>query len=107
MSDFREELAWAAGFWDGEGHYGVNNRNQLVGRIVQASKSPLIRFQRVVGGKLYGPYTRAQSNRKPVWSLQFNGFEKVQALGAMLWIFSSRPKRQQFMTAINKWKVSH
>jgi hypothetical protein len=49
------ELAWAAGFYDGEGciychHYG--NKEKFVPRfsVSQNRKEPLFRFQKAVGG---------------------------------------------------------
>jgi len=99
------ELAWAAGFFDGEGSIGLR---QQTGRpcpyptisIGQVDPRPLERFQRAIGGhgKIYGPRQRtAPSGRpsKPFWEWQSNRFEVIQAVYALLWRFLSEPKREQ------------
>lgn len=62
------ELAWAAGFFDGEGHSRWNtNIDAVDGRraygtfaaiVAQVEREPLDRFMAAVGGlgKVYGPY---------------------------------------------------
>ena len=54
----REELAWAAGFFDGEGCFCFSEAGQYVCvSITQTEREPLDRFERAVGlGKVNGPY---------------------------------------------------
>jgi hypothetical protein len=75
----REELSWAAGFFDGEGCFSlVRNFRYPTVRIAQAEREPLERFQAAVGGigKVYGPYAPRHKDtwsRKPQYSYQITG----------------------------------
>lgn len=101
----REELAWAAGFFDGEGHVGY--REQLgAGQswavdIAQTEPNTLDRFHRAVGrGKIYGPYRHKNGRHNPYWRFTANGYERTQAIAGMLWAFLSEVKREQFAEAL-------
>lgn len=98
----REELAWAAGFFDGEGCFSyVKTARYGVATISQTSPEPLQRFQRAVGGlgKIYGPYEqkahRDRWSRKPQWSFRAQRRDDVQAIAAMLWFKLGTVKRSQ------------
>ena len=108
----REELAWAAGFFDGEGttrakpsQYtrGDKVRGVSLGLTVpQSERSVLERFNKATLnlGQIYGPYhTKAG---KPTYVLGVHDFEGVQAVIAMLWSFLSEPKRLQAQAALQK-----
>lgn len=64
----REALAWAAGFFDGEGNTSLSNRGQLTLQIGQSGDTELLdRFRITVGeGVVRGPYV-ARGGRKPVF----------------------------------------
>lgn len=108
MSNFvipsREDLAWAAGFFDGEGHIGLAttgakklNRHLHI-QVVQTEEGPLERLQTIIGGKLYGPYPHGK--RKPYKQLHIDKFEDVQHVVCLLWPWLSRPKREQVKNAL-------
>lgn len=108
MSDYREELAWAAGFFDGEGYTGCLSTSKakyqhLRMTIGQTSRTPLVRFHRAIGnlGRLTGP--TICPGRKPIWTLNINGYEYVQAVVARLWPWLCRPKRLQATTALGAY----
>ncbi len=88
----REELAWAAGFVDGEGcFYSASSKRYPRLSISQNDKEVLERFQESVGlGKIYGPYPP-----RPDFEYRLNGLEKVQAVIAMLWPWLSGKKKEQ------------
>jgi hypothetical protein len=70
------ELAWAAGFYDGEGCTYMNKQRPSM-TIAQGTKEPLERFVRAVGfGRIYGPY-KYSTNRQPHWVLYINGEKPV------------------------------
>lgn len=105
----REELAWAAGFVDGEGCFtrsGVSKRltiNQIHPYVLQ-------RFHRAVGGigKVDGPWSHPSKgpNRKPIWVYSCSSLEHLQAVYAMLYEFLSPVKREQgrlVLTQAIKW----
>jgi hypothetical protein len=97
----REELAWAAGFFDGEGCFSYTNAGRFpMIRIGQTEREPLDRFHTVVGelGKVYGPYNLQRPGRlskKPQWAFQVTGHERVQAIAALLWFKLGSTKRAQ------------
>lgn len=113
----REQLAWAAGFFDGEGHIGcvktvgkvgghVNRRLHI--NVCQTQEGPLERLQAVLGvGRIYGPYPNRDSNggqRKPYRQFHIDGVEQVQHAIAALWPWLSRPKRNQAKTAFAEFQ---
>lgn len=108
----REELAWAAGFFDGEGCFtsGAKKGSPRAGkypivRITQKDRGVLDRFRRAVClGDVRGPYTSGKT--AVIYSYDAHGVEKTQAIGAMLWRFLSRVKRTQFRTRMEAadWK---
>lgn len=112
----REELAWAAGFFDGEGSTGAYGPHHAYPRcqVAQAVDDParpeivpvtLQRFQRAVGGLGYfscaitSPAASARAQYKwHAWS-----FEHMQAVVAMLWAFLSPMKRAQMRKALKAY----
>ena len=106
--NWREELAWAAGFFDGEGctYTKVGNpktKASSIGiKVSQIHLAPLERFQRAVLGigKLYGPYnspSRAVTNASPIFKFEITGLEGCQAVMAMLWPFLCQVKKDQYL----------
>lgn len=118
MSKVDTELAWAAGFFDGEGTaYPVFSKWQ--GRTyptfrMQVSQhgdyalALLERFQTAIGGagKIYGPCCGAATapSRKPHWKPRYiwtiQGIVKCQSVYSQLWSFLGPCKRDQIFTAV-------
>jgi len=96
----REELSWAAGFFDGEGNtnYQTGSR-QIQLKVPQTDPTVLYRFlQAVRQGKVCGPYPYnpvKYPNAKPRYVYQTWRFEDTQAVIAILWFKLSRAKRIQ------------
>src|SRR5438874_2443181 len=98
----REALAWAGGFFEGEGCI-VNGRYSATGGIrsgialsaAQTSLEPLERLMEAVGlGTINGPrLPKSQFSRAPLWTWQVGGFEKTQAVIAMLWPYLSARRK--------------
>lgn len=104
------ELAWAAGFFDGEGTTCVSGYTIKLS-ITQAGEyavASLTRFSNAVGGlgAIGGPYEHKPGPngkpRKPMYYLNITGFEKVQAVIAMLWKYLGTQKKLQAAEAIKK-----
>jgi hypothetical protein len=107
----REELAWAAGFFDGEGtsratpsRYKRGDKVQGVQlhlSIGQCDRDVLDRFKKAVLnlGFVYGPYQK-KNRDKPYYAFHSQGFEQTQAIMAMLWPFLSDIKRAQAKKAM-------
>lgn len=108
----REELAWAAGFFDGEGHITAR-RNSPRSRtlhilIPQTDPRVLYRFKNAVLG--IGKVSDTPSvnlmhpNWKPRWNYWAGSFENCQAIAIMLWPFLSEVKRDQVTVALQEIK---
>jgi len=102
MNFIQTELAWAAGFFDGEGSCHISKDNKKDGRkykylivsLTQNNIQPLERFQKAVLGlgNINGPHTKGGSW---TYKLAFNNFEDAQAVVGFIWKFLSPPKRNQ------------
>lgn len=109
----REELAWAAGFFDGEGHCGYRNITNgypyhTIHRAISLSvgqryEEPLLRFQIAVLG-LGKIYYRKDALSKPKFSWRTGKWENVQAISVMLWPFLCSIKQHQIYEAMNKYQ---
>lgn len=110
----REELAWAAGFADGEAYIGCTGRKdrpnkRLVISIAQVQPDPLVRFVDLFGGNIFGPYRSSHANGRPAYQYQLHGLESVQAAVAAMWPFLSEPKKLQAKNALvryREWEAS-
>lgn len=99
----REWLAWAAGFYDGEGCTVVKNRGCGIAiAISQKDSEVLHRFRNAVLnlGYVNGPHINTWSP-DGMYQYQVSNFEHCQAVIAMLWPFLSSIKRNQAVVAIN------
>lgn len=98
------ELAWAAGFFDGEGCTcnGKTPGGRLQFRISvgQTDIRPLERFLAAVGaGTINGPYYAGVKNRKPRWDWIARGQDGM-AVCEKLFPYLSEPKQEQMLAAI-------
>jgi hypothetical protein len=102
----REQLAWAAGFFEGEGCIGLNHtsgkqRPQLVLSVGQVDPWPMERFVEAVGiGASRYVETRWAPTQQNVYRYRIVSFEKVQAVVAMLWPWLSPRRKQQYRTML-------
>lgn len=117
----REELAWAGGFYSGEGSTGLS-RFSTAGKngkkrkywkrypsmqIAQVgSPETLDRFNSAIGGlgKVYGPYGPYANNKQPYYQFQLYNVEKVTATIEMLWPFLSTAKQEQAAAVLKQYK---
>lgn len=104
----RENLMWAAGFFDGEGSTSPqkdrHGKHRAVIQINQVDSEALYRFRDAVGhGKVYGPYKETRGHQD-FYHFAATSFEDVYAIVAKLWGFIGTPKRKQMMRAL---RVDH
>lgn len=105
---WREELAWSAGLFDGEGWVGVVDTPKQTRppfarlSVIQADRRVLDRFRETVGvGRVFGPYRNyGGPDRKPRFDFSAVHLPQVQAIVAMLWAFLSPVKREQARAAL-------
>ena len=102
----RQELAWAAGFFEGDGCFSYSTSIRGVcAAILQRDREVLDHFLAIVGvGKVYGPYERPEGGLggKPFFQYRAHGFEKTQAIVAMLWFKLGTAKRKQAIAVLAK-----
>ena len=93
------ELAWAAGFFEGEGTVALNGsapRLWLPQASAQGIPEVLARFQAAVGGlgSISGPYVLKNPwSKLPQYRWGLSRFEHVQAVIAMFWPWMSARRR--------------
>lgn len=98
----KEQLAWAAGLFDGEGHfraqYYKNKPHQLRVSFSQKDPEVLYKLQSLFGGNIYKPknYNHYQ------YLLSKN--DKALNVMAQLWPWLGSKKRQQFKEAMIKFR---
>jgi rRNA maturation protein Nop10 len=103
------ELAWASGFFDGEGHLsGISEKAVRRPRtaicVSQIETTSLYRLQRAFGfGVVYGPYKRRPPHND-VYQFVIRDFEHSQAAVAMMWPWLGEPKRQQAIGVFRRVK---
>lgn len=99
----RENLAWAAGFFDGEGHTRHDKKKRTIRIQIPQTKSPelLLKFKGAVGvGVVRGPYKRGKENWSDYWAYSASSFQDVQAVVAFMWPWLGRVKKQQAIDAL-------
>ena len=106
------ELAWAAGFFDGEGTVFVNHQKRVphparknparyditspVISVSQVEYQPLERFAKAVAGrKPTGPYKQKTENSRAYYRWDACGRPSVLRILGLLWPYMSQPKRDQ------------
>jgi hypothetical protein len=102
------ELAWAAGFYDGEGSTSAHNGRGIQLYVSQVDVRPLQRFQLAVCGlgALYGPRAPKGKQQQPFHIWCSVKFEHSQAIIAMLWRYLSDPKKEQMARVVTQIKPS-
>lgn len=108
------ELAWVAGFFDGEGYIGANGSpgmRTLEMSIAQATTESvpptLTRVRLALGvGTLYGPrMPRSPWSKLPQYVWRTNAFEDVQFVTAALWPWLGPVKRAQAREALPRYRA--
>ncbi len=110
----REEIIWAAGFFDGEGGIAVRvapakHLRVLAIRISQSNRQVLDRFHKAVLGLgevrgPYGPYKSHPKGARPFFSYTTDKFEHSQAVIFMLYSFLSPEKQRHCREALASYQ---
>lgn len=109
----REMLAWAAGFFDGEGGTYMKSARRKDGtrsfsptmHVAQTTLPVLEKFQQATTGmgKIYGPRIFDDQRRKPVWSWQVSNYECVVQVLCLLWPWLGDVKRDQGTEVLRRY----
>lgn len=102
------ELAWAAGFWDGEGCVtfttnGVSGKIYPQINISQADPEVLERFKRAVGGigNIHGPYPTKYAAWSDMFYYRVGNKSEVEAIVNLLRPLVCSIKREQMDRVLN------
>jgi hypothetical protein len=104
----RHELAWAAGFFDGEGWANRVGRG-VQSRINQSDNDRvpdvLTHFQRVIGcGRIHGPMR--EEGRQDLYYWDATSRDDVQAVAEAIWPWLGDVKRAEFAAALGHVPIS-
>lgn len=101
----REDLAWAGGFFEGEGCFTMGNarrKRTALAAVNNTDLSSLERFHRAVQlGRINGPYGPYATNSKEQWRWACEGYERTQALLALLWPFLSERRKTRAVEVLS------
>lgn len=100
------ELAWAAGFFDGEGTTYLHPGHSLCVQIGQADREALDRFKAAVGGRgiVAGPYEKC-GGRKPMYYYRVQASEEALGVIQKLLPLLCSQKVEQANSAIERWRL--
>ena|ERR1035437_1170844 len=107
----KTDLAWLAGFTDGDGHVGCSLKSN--GSAIQfaigqnGDRQILVRANHILGGlgHITGPYLRA--GRQPNWRFVVHGKKKVKQVTKLLWPWLGQTKRRQIRTVFKRIGVPY
>lgn len=106
------QLAWAAGFFDGEGTVGADKdprtrRYRAINMEIPQSSADgvpdvLVRFREIVGvGNISGPHEpRSPWSRLPRYRWLSGGLDNAETVAALIWPWLGTVKRAQFENAM-------
>ena len=103
----REDLAWAAGLFDGEGCVTAlrrrfpNGAPRKVGisvKVLMTDREPLDRLCEAIGlGKVFGPYQPSGHGKRPRFTWSVQTFQESQAAIAMMWPWPTTAKKEKYV----------
>lgn len=99
------ELAWAAGFLEGEAWFGCAGKRSIVVKAAQVNREPLDRLKSILGGNITGPIDRGNPNHTPFFNWALCG-SPAAAVMMTVYTFLSEKRRAQVRPAIALWKVA-
>lgn len=97
-----KEIAWAAGFYEGEGSCDSSYRGKLRVVTYQCNPEMLRRMRRYFGGRVRRNSRKPTEKRRVLWVWEAGG---IRAAGVLLTLypFLSRWRRRQALRAIRGW----
>lgn len=105
----REDVAWAAGIFEGEGCFVLTKYpNRLSPHVaMQMTDEDVVRrFAAVVGVGTISVRKPRREGYKPAWLWQATSFETFQAVGAMFWPWLGERRRQRWVEIMRELKLA-
>lgn len=105
------DYAWCAGFIDGDGcFYARPNKKykekifyRVELNITQVELKPLLKIQRILGGRIYGPYTKTTGS--PTYQYRLGNYHLRYHINS-LWPYLTNIKRARYNQAVARVKQS-
>lgn len=103
-----ENLAWCAGFIDGEGSFTLvrrkNGNHAFRVAAAQSHEAVLIRLQSILGGRVFGPYGPYGNSlqKTPNWLWAIQTTNETRETLRDLWPYLGIVKREQAMAALSE-----
>lgn len=98
------ELAWCAGFLDGEGNFSAYRGGRIVAQAAQTTREELARLQATLGGSVNGPYANTTGyGRKPYYTWTITNIAGFKRAVMSLVDHLSTAKREQALNALGKY----
>lgn len=95
------DLAWAAGFLEGEGSFNSQRSPRV--SAAQVQREPLERLQALFGGRIAFRRTTAGFKKGTIWVWALSVGPSVEVM-MTLWTFMSPRRRGQIEAALENWK---
>jgi hypothetical protein len=100
----REQLAWCAGFLDGEGNFASHPRGRIVIQAAQTTREELDRLAATLGGNVCGPYANTSGlGRRPYYTWSITNRPGFEAALERLSEFLSPKKLSQATAALARF----
>lgn len=102
-----KDLAWAAGFLEGEGSFGHSYNGKLNIEASQKEREPLDRLLRFFGGSLSlgKPRGFAKANQVGLWKWMVTG-PRALALGLTIWPLLSTRRKHQIAAVASEFRAA-
>ena len=98
----RENLAWMAGLFEGEGCINTRANGAVILKMGMTDEDVVRKFHAMIGcGTVGNPiYHKTMPHYKPHWDWQVSGSERVQAILAAFWVFLGDRRKSRAIEAI-------
>lgn len=105
----KEDLAWAAGLFEGEGCFTVRTtgRPSPAAQVCSTDKDVVKRFKRIMGFGSIHPYIKNGGKNKTVWVWSASRFETFQATIALFWKRLSKRRKARAKEILKFMKEYH
>lgn len=99
------DIGWVAGFLEGEGYFGMSNSESLFINASQVQLDPLERLQRLLGGKITGPYKPCGSSNGNPYHRWHSGPKLGAQVMMTIYPFMSPKRQASIRKCLSTWKV--
>lgn len=97
----REDLAWVAGVFEGEGCFSFHEKSRAISACISMTDLDVIEtVKSIIGLGTIVSVKPGKVGWKPQWKWAVNSFEDVQAVAAMLWPWLKSRRRVKIKSVL-------